>query len=122
MRLLLKDRARYDPRRPVHEVVILEGTEGYLENILIHYNYDSVAQFRVKTRRYAEFEAHILLKEGVRARRRTYLSMPLREFWRRFIRLAGYKDHLYGLLFCGLMAWYTFITYRRLGQLEAGHG
>lgn len=121
LRLLLRDRARYDPDRPVHEVVMLEGREGYLQNVLIHYNYDSVAQFRQKTRRYTEFEAGILQEQGARVRARTYVSMPLREFWRRFVALAGYKDHVYGLLFCGLMAWYTFVTYRRLGKLESAH-
>lgn len=117
LRLLVRDRAHYDPARPVHEIVILDGEAGYLENVLIHYNYDSVGQFRQKTCRYAEFEADILLEQGVRVRPWTYVSMPLREFWRRFISLAGYRDHVYGLLFCGLMAWYTFVTYRRLGRL-----
>jgi glycosyltransferase involved in cell wall biosynthesis len=120
LRLLRRDRARYDPGRPVHEVVMLEGREGYLENELIHYNYESVAQFRKKSRLYAEFEAGILLEQGVTTRSRTYISMPVREFWRRFVRLSGYRDHVYGLLFCGLMGWYTFVTYRRLGEMEAG--
>jgi hypothetical protein len=43
--------------------------------------------------------------------------MPLREFWRRFVTLRGYRDHVYGFLFCGLMAWYTFLTYWRMRQL-----
>ena len=46
--------------------------------------------------------------------------MPLREFWRRFVKLRGYRDHLYGVLFCGLMSWYTLLAYRRLRQLHAG--
>jgi hypothetical protein len=44
--------------------------------------------------------------------------MPLREFWRRFVTLEGYRDHVYGLLFCGLMGWYTFLTYQRLRKLR----
>jgi hypothetical protein len=47
--------------------------------------------------------------------------MPLREFWRRFIVLGGYRDHAYGLLFCGLMGWYTFVTYWKLRRLGAGY-
>lgn len=119
LRLLFRDKARYDPEHPVHEIVILDGQAGYLENVLIHYNYDSVAQFRQKMSRYTLFEAQILREQGVRVRPYTYLSMPLREFWRRFVKLGGYRDHLYGLLFCGLMSWYTLLTYLRLRQIRA---
>jgi (heptosyl)LPS beta-1,4-glucosyltransferase len=114
LRLLRRGHARYDPQRPVHEVVILDGEAGYLENPLIHYNYDTVAQFREKMGRYTAFEAAILRDKGVRVRPWTYVSMPLREFWRRFVTLRGYRDHLYGLLFCGLMSWYTLQTYLKL--------
>lgn len=117
LRLMRRGHARYDPARPVHEVVILDGKAGYLQNSLIHYNYDSVAQFRRKMLRYTELEASILRARGVRVRPWTYLTMPLREFWRRFVRLRGYRDHVYGLLFCGLMAWYTLVTYLRLREL-----
>jgi hypothetical protein len=71
--------------------------------------------------RYTGFEAEILFRQGIRARPWTYFSMPLREFWRRFVRLQGYRDHVYGLLFCGLMSWYTFLTYRRLRKLHASN-
>jgi hypothetical protein len=118
LRLLRRDRARYDPAHPVHEIVILEGKAGHLENVLVHFNYDTVAQFQQKMRRYTDFEAGMLDEQGVRVRPWTYVTMPLREFWRRFVTLQGYKDHLYGVLFCGLMAWYTLMTYQRLRQLR----
>jgi (heptosyl)LPS beta-1,4-glucosyltransferase len=118
LRLLRPDLARYDPRREVHEVASLDGPAGYLENRLIHYNYDSVAEFRAKQSRYIDFEARILLEKGVRARPYTYLTMPLREFWRRFILLRGYRDGAYGLLLAGLMAYYVFLTYLRLRRLR----
>jgi len=119
LRLLQKGRARYDPQRPVHEVVLLEGEAGYLQNPLIHYNYDTVAQFRRKMGRYTRFEAAILHQQGIRARPWTYVTMPVREFWRRFLTLGGYRDHLFGVLFCGLMAWYTLLTYLQLRSLSS---
>jgi hypothetical protein len=120
LRLLRRGLARYDPARPVHETVILDGAAGDLANPLIHYNYDSVAQFRRKMLRYTALEAKILRERGVRMHPWTCVTMPAREFWRRFVLLRGYRDHLYGLLFCGLMAWYTFVTYWRLRGEEAG--
>jgi (heptosyl)LPS beta-1,4-glucosyltransferase len=122
LRLLRRGFAQYDPQRPVHEIVLLEGKAGYLENPLIHYNYDTLAQFRQKMGRYTAFEAGILRDKGVRARPWTYVSMPLREFWRRFITLGGYRDHLYGLLFCGLMSWYTLQTYLKLRAVYRAQG
>lgn len=120
LRLLCREKARYDPQHPVHETVILDGQAGYLENVLVHYNYDTVKQFRQKMGRYTHFEAQILHEQKVRVRPYTYASMPLREFWRRFVTLKGYRDHFYGLLFCGLMSWYTLLTYLRLRQMRAG--
>jgi (heptosyl)LPS beta-1,4-glucosyltransferase len=121
LRLLQRGKARYDPARKVHEVIELDGEAAYLRNVLVHHNYDSVAQFRTKMRRYTQFEAYILHEQGVQIRPWTWATMPVREFMRRFVTLRGYLDHVYGLLFCGLMAWYTLVTYRRLQRLrEAG--
>ncbi|RME69417.1 MAG: glycosyltransferase family 2 protein [Chloroflexi bacterium] len=118
LRLMRVDMAHYDPERQVHEVVILDGAAGYLQEHLIHYNYDSLAQFRAKQNRYIDFEARILKEKGIRAKPWTYITMPLRELHRRYIRLKGYQDGWVGLQLCGLMAWYTFLTYLRLARLH----
>jgi glycosyltransferase involved in cell wall biosynthesis len=117
LRLVRVDAARYDPERQVHEIVILDGPAGYLQEHLLHYNYDSLAQFKLKQNRYIDFEAKILKEKGIIAKPWTYLSMPLREFYRRYITLAGYKDGWVGLQVCGLMSWYMFVTYLRLRRL-----
>jgi glycosyltransferase involved in cell wall biosynthesis len=118
LRLMKIDAARYDPEREVHEIVILDGEAGALQEHLIHYNYDSLGHFRAKQNRYIDFEAKILRDTGVRTRPWTYLTMPVREFVRRYFSLEGYKDGLVGLQLCGLMGWYTFLTYARLRRLR----
>jgi glycosyltransferase involved in cell wall biosynthesis len=117
MRLLRRGRARYDPSRKVHELVILDGPEGYLKNALIHYNYDTAQEFRRKQARYLEYDAQILRKRGVRPRPYTYLTQPLRHFWWRFVTLRGHRDGLHGLRLSALMAWYEYRKYVRLRQL-----
>ena len=117
LRLLKTGRASYDPTREVHEIVQLDGAAGTLKAHFIHYNYDSLAHFRAKQSRYLEFEAQILRKKGIRANPWTYFTMPLREFYRRYVRLQGYKDGIVGLQLCGLMAWYMFQTYAQLRRL-----
>jgi glycosyltransferase involved in cell wall biosynthesis len=117
LRLMKIDAARYDPQREVHEVVILDGRADYLKAHLIHYNYDTLAHFKRKQNRYIDFEAKILKDKGIRARPWTYLTMPWREFHRRYFSLQGYKDGWVGLQVCSLMSWYMFLTYLRLRKL-----
>ncbi|MBN1994753.1 MAG: glycosyltransferase family 2 protein [Anaerolineae bacterium] len=117
LRLMRVDAARYDAERQVHEIVILDGQAGYLKEHLLHYNYESLAQFKRKQNRYITFEAKILKEKGVRTKPWTYLTMPLREFHRRYFLLQGYKDGWVGLQVCALMSWYTFVTYLRLQKL-----
>jgi hypothetical protein len=116
LRVLKVGHAHY--ARAVHEVVHLDGQAGYLREHMIHYNYETLAQFHAKQQRYQKLEAEILYDRGIEPHPWTYLSMPLREFWRRYVQLKGYRDGWLGLLLCGLMSWYVFRTYLRLGGLH----
>ncbi|MBC7258199.1 MAG: glycosyltransferase family 2 protein [Chloroflexi bacterium] len=120
MRLLKRGFARYDPAREVHEVGLLDGGEGYLRNPLTHYNYDTVRQFLQKQGRYTEYEARILLESGVVPRARGLVGQPLREFWRRFVQLQGYKDGGHGLLLSVLMAYYAFRRVQMARRIARG--
>lgn len=122
LRVLHRQSARYDPSRPVHEVVILEGEAGYLEHPLIHYNYRDVAHFVAKQERYIQLEARRRLEEGQRPKFHTWITMPLREFWRRFVTLRGYTDGLHGLRLSLLMAYYEFRTWCLIARLRRTAG
>ena len=106
LRLLKLGHAHYDLTREVHEVVILDGPAGHLQEPLIHYNYRSLGQFIAKQRQYVALEAGIRHKQGVRPKLWTFVTQPLREFKRRYFTLQGYKDGLHGLLLCALVAYY----------------
>jgi (heptosyl)LPS beta-1,4-glucosyltransferase len=105
LRLLRRDKARYDPR-PVHEIVTVEGRERYLEEPLIHYNYRDWAHFHAKQPIYARYEAQNLAAQGIRPRPHNFVLQPLREFRRRFISLRGWRDGLHGLRLALWLAWY----------------
>jgi (heptosyl)LPS beta-1,4-glucosyltransferase len=125
LRLLKLGRAHYDLTREVHEIVKLDGTEGFLQEPLIHYNYQTMSQFVTKQRQYIGYEAQILYKQGIRPKPWTYLAQPLREFWRRYVSLRGYKDGIYGLVLCLLVAYYYgFQVTLKLGRMwkEASQG
>ncbi len=106
LRLMRRDRARYVAEREVHEVVALDGEEGLLAEPLLHFNYDTWAQFHRKQRSYAAYEARILTGRGVRPRPHNFVLQPLREFRRRFFTLQGWRDGVHGLRLALLLAWY----------------
>ena len=110
----------FDPLREVHEVALFDGEKGLLRNELTHFNYDNVAQFHVKQRKYAEYDASILFKQGVRPKPRNFVLQPLREFRRRFVSLGGYRDGLHGLRLSLLLAYYNLDMYRRLRRMWRG--
>ncbi len=119
LRLLRVGRARYDPTREVHEVVLLDGADGHLQNPLAHWNYRTMGQFVAKQRQYVALEAGIRFKQGVRPRPWTYVLQPLREFWRRYVRLQGCRDGLVGFVLAVLIAWYYgFRVTVELGRLR----
>lgn len=121
MRLVLRGRARYSERIDPHEVVDVTGPIGYLSNTLLHYNYSSLGQLVAKQRSYAQREARTLARESVQALPHRYLTQPVREFYRRYIQLAGYRDGLLGLLLALVMGWYRYMVYvnlRKLGRID----
>lgn len=119
MRLLKRAHARYDPERQVHELVILDGEPGYLNEPFVHYNYTSLAQFKEKQRRYVQYDAKILKERGIRPKPHKFVTQPVRQFIWRYITLQGYRDGLHGLRLSLLMAWYELQKYVALRKLSA---
>ena len=121
-RVLKKGSAHFDPAREVHELILWEGAVGYLREPLIHFNYETLAQFRAKQVKYTRSEAQIWFVEGRRARWRGAIGQPLREFFRRYISLQGWRDGAHGLLLSGLMAYYALVRWQMLRAMEQSSG
>ncbi len=118
LRLFRRDQGWYNPDRRVHELVVLDGPAGHLQNPLTHYNYNNLREFRQRQAKYTDYDATVLYEAGQRARPHNFILQPLREFRRRFWSQAGYRDHLYGLFLSLLMAHYEFVKYRKLWRLQ----
>lgn len=106
LRLLKRAAAHYDTTRAVHEVVDVGGAEGWLDAPLLHFNYASWPQFHRKQRFYAAYEAQILRQRQITPRPHNFVLQPLREFRRRFLTLAGWRDGWPGLRLALWLAWY----------------
>jgi glycosyltransferase involved in cell wall biosynthesis len=107
LRLLERGAAQFDPARVVHELPIVDGDVGYLEAPFVHHNYRTLGEFVRKQERYCRLDAQRWLATYGRPRRRALIGQPLREFWRRFVRLQGYREGALGLLLSALLAWYA---------------
>jgi (heptosyl)LPS beta-1,4-glucosyltransferase len=117
-RVLLKGHAHFDPERQVHELVLWDGNAGYLREPLIHYNYETLAQFRKKQVVYTRYEAQVWFSEGKRAHWRGAIGQPMREFLRRLIALQGWRDGGHGLLLSVMMGYYAFVRWKMLRELQ----
>jgi len=122
LRLLRRTAARYATGGLVHEVATLDGPAGWLAAPLIHYNYDTLAEFVAKQRRYAALEAWTGWRRGERARARAYVGQPLREFWRRYVVLGGYRDGALGLLLASYLAYAALLRTATLARLWRERG
>jgi glycosyltransferase involved in cell wall biosynthesis len=101
--------------RPVHEIAVVEGEIGYLQQPLTHYNYRDVAHFQAKQRAYTSYDARILYDQGIKPKPHNYILQPLRQFYWRYVTLGGYKDGRHGLRLSLYMAYYEWVKYRKLG-------
>ncbi|MGQ9516389.1 MAG: glycosyltransferase family 2 protein [Anaerolineae bacterium] len=117
LRLFRVEKGHYDPQRVVHEVVLLQGEAGRLQNPLIHYNYDSWGEFIQKQLAYARLDARMQVERGVHPHPWTYVLQPLREFRRRYVTWQGYRDGWHGLMLSLLMAYTAFRTTREVSRL-----
>lgn len=116
LRLFRHGAVRYE--RPVHEIAVVDGDVGYLQNVLLHYNYENAAQFHRKQQRYTDYDARMLLEKGTTSKVYTPLTQMLRHFWWRFVTLRGFRDGLHGLRLSLLMAYYESLKYRKLARLS----
>lgn len=114
LRVMDRRCAAYLSDRPVHELVEVRGAVGRMKNPLEHLSYASVAEFRARQRLYAEAVAEGLYRDGTRRRPTAVVVQPLREFWRRLVRLRGYQDGGVGVLLAALMAEHEWRVQRSL--------
>ncbi|MFN8524986.1 MAG: glycosyltransferase family 2 protein [Chloroflexota bacterium] len=120
LRLLKRSAARYDESVDVHEVATLDGPAGTLAEHLVHINYENLAEFRAKQRQYALLEARARYARGERARPRSLVIQPLKEFRRRYVTLEGRRQGMLGLRLSLEMALAAYWTARDMRRLQVG--
>lgn len=101
----------------VHEQVGRGESYGVLRHDILHYSHESVGVFLRKLDGYTEREAKARVEQGAKHSNLAMMLSPIRDFWRRYVLLQGYKDGTAGLVLATLMAIYVFAVRAKAWQL-----
>lgn len=119
-KLFRKDKASY-VGRSVHETLNVDGEVGIIDGDIEHYVFETVGQFVDRQNFYSSVEAKALLNEkGILPERILSYNLtlsPLKLFWKLYIRKKGYKDGMYGLIWCFLQSFRRILIWAKYWEL-----
>lgn len=97
IRLIRKIEAVYSG--DIHEVFRTNKAIGELKKPMWHFSHRSIQSMLVKTVRFGEIQSEEMFKSGhPKVTSRSLLAVPVKEFYRRFLRQRGYKDGVEGVI------------------------
>jgi glycosyltransferase involved in cell wall biosynthesis len=111
IRLIRRDKCRYNTFR-VHEEIVTEGVRvGFLKHKFLHYTYRDIRHFIAKQERYAAWSAEDYDKKTGKI---TYFHLflkPIFRFFKHFILKKGFLDGKIGFIISVVAAWSVFLRY-----------
>ena len=102
----------------VHEGFELDGTVGYLKAEVEQIPFRTIDQFLGKMDRYSALRAEAMNREGRVFRHHQLVSHPLFTFLKMYVGRLGVLDGKPGLILSILYAYYTFVKYAKLWEIE----
>jgi glycosyltransferase involved in cell wall biosynthesis len=120
LHLFRRQKARYEGI--IHEKLIVDGLVGKLEAPIDHHPYPSIRQFVSRHNGYSSREAAMLDEErpGLTDKDVEYQlkKMPLKRFFKFYVKKAGFLDGATGLIFSVLYAWVHFLNWAKYWELK----
>ncbi len=114
----------YDRRRGawtgqyVHESVAVSGTVGRLANEMQHHPYRNVGDHLETIDRYTSLAARQMHESGRKAGMLQIAGHPPLAFLRNYLLRGGFRDGVPGLIISSLNAYYVFLKFTKLWQLQ----
>jgi glycosyltransferase involved in cell wall biosynthesis len=104
----------------VHEKLFLQPGLHIktLDGHIIHYTVNNSIDYARKAMEYASLSADKYLKQGKHASFIKIYFAPLFAFVQNYILKMGFRDGWKGFVCAGMTAWYTFMKYTKLKELE----
>ncbi len=106
--------------RYVHEAVTVNGTMGTLAGELHHFPYRDIADHLETIDRYTTLAAQQMLEGGRRTGVLQIAGHPAFAFLRNYLLRGGIRDGVPGLVVSSMNAYYVFLKFAKLWQLQSG--
>ena len=104
----------------VHETVATSGSVGRLTGELQHFAYRDIADHLETIDRYTSLAARQMHDAGRRTGAMEIAWHPPLAFLRNFLLRGGFRDGVTGLVISGMNAYYVFLKFAKLWQLQTG--
>jgi glycosyltransferase involved in cell wall biosynthesis len=117
-RLYDRRRARWTGRY-VHEALTVHGSVGRLSGEIQHYAYRNIADHLETIDRYTTLAARQMHEDGRRAGVLQLAGHPPLAFLRNYIARGGFLDGVPGFIISSMNAYYVFLKFAKLRELEA---
>jgi len=117
IRLFRRDAARWNERE-VHAHIKVSGEVGTLRHHIMHFGMPSISKQLHNLDRYTRYEADELRKQGRHFRWTGLTVRPWAIFLRRYVWQKGFLEGWRGLILCGYLAIYDFLTQAKLWETE----
>lgn len=113
------DRRRFRYREDlVHEGFECDGRIGYFKNPIWQHPFPTLAVVMAKNEKYTSLMAQRYFAAGRRAGFAQLAMHPFGGFVKKYLFQQGFREGVHGFLFAALHAYYTFIKYAKLWELQ----
>ena len=104
----------------VHEKMIVDGETGFLDADILHFPFDSIAEFIDRQDRYTDLQAQDIIDSGedvsYRNIRYNLTLKPLKLLKKMFLKKKGYKEGIYGFIFAALFSFVHFLKWAKVWE------
>ena len=105
----------------VHEAVSVDGTVGRLKGEIEHYAYRDISEHLETIDRYTTYAARQMKESGRHAGLLQLAGHPPLAFLRNYIAKGGIRDGMPGFIISSLNAYYVFLKFAKLRELQSNH-
>lgn len=115
------DRRKFRYREdPVHESFFCDGSIGYFQHYIWQHPWPTMQVIMAKGERYTTLVARQRFEKGKRAGVAQLLGHPPAAFFKKYVLQQGFRDGVPGLMIASLHAFFTFVKYAKLWELQNG--
>lgn len=118
-RLFQRTDAQFGDER-VHETLKLNGPVGTLQEPILHYTDKTIHHYFSKLNRYTSLAARDMQDRNRKVSLMGILIRPVFMFFKMFVLKAGCLDGIQGFLLAVFSAFYIFVKYTKLRELQTG--